>query len=148
MNSNLTLDDYVFSQEGQHLVLEFKIYTDGDSEGNSLGNLHMSGTNPGMTEEEQVRYAVGLARSGHYHLHLKPKAKAGKMESVGLFIVRPWDTSKADSIVAEWFKVKAKYCWPIKCGYQQKGSYMIPIHTPYVRHHTPGQRVGNTEGGE
>ena len=113
MNRNLTLYDYVFSHEGQHRVLEFKLYADTPG-GNSLGNLHMSGTNPGMTEEEQVRYAVGLARSGYYHLHLWPMAKPGMMESVGLFIVRPWDTSEVDSIVAEWFKVKFKYCWPIK----------------------------------
>tara|TARA_R110002020_G_scaffold58351_3_gene159910 strand:- start:1358 stop:1756 length:399 start_codon:yes stop_codon:yes gene_type:complete len=127
MNSNLTLDDYVFSQEGQHLVLEFNIYPDTLNESGGpvqSTHVHMSGTNPGMTEEEQVRYALDLARSGYYHLHLKPKAKAGKMESVGLFIVRPWDTSEVDSIVAEWFRVKFKYCWPIKCENLKDGSYM------------------------
>ena len=131
----LELDHFRYSAHEETngaLLLKFKIYD------HYRGNLITSGSNPHLTEREQVIAALELAKKQpeDVTLHLYPLGK-----DRGLFFVRPWSyqlveenkevdrtvypdlTTRQQACWDDWLRAKHYHRWPTR---RDDGTYSLP----------------------
>lgn len=135
------LDHYRYSavESTGALILKFKIYD------HYRGYLITSGTNPHLTEREQVIAALELTKKqpDEATLHLFPLST-----DKGIFFVRPWsyqlvkENREVDRAVYsdsatrqqacwdDWLLAKANHRWPTR---DNDGTYYIPCKTTFIR---------------
>jgi len=128
----LELDHFRYSAHEETngaLILKFKIYD------HYRGNLITSGSNPHLTEREQVITALELAKKQpeDVTLHLYPLGT-----DRGLFFVRPWSyslfntdeegkfpdlTTRQEACWGDWLRAKHYHRWPVR---GDDGTYYLP----------------------